>query len=213
MIVSPGFIDPHSHSDRYIPLGPEVHSTIHQGITTLCVGNCGSSLAPIHPDRLELFNRLNSRAMPPDTELNITWRTFGEYLAAMDELGGCSSNVVPFVGFGTIRIATFGFEDRAPTPDELAQMKTYVEEAMNAGAFGLSTGLIYTPQVYSQTKEIIELTKVVAKHQGLYFSHIRGEGTTVVKAVKEFIEIVEKIRCDRGTNCTSQNYGKRVLGD
>ncbi len=134
---------------------------------------------------------MDSRRNAPDTELNITWRSFGEYLAAMDELG-CASNVVPFVGFGTIRIATFGFEDRAPTPDELTQMKSYVDEAMNAGAFGLSTGLIYTPQVYSETKEIIELAKVVAKHNGLYFSHIRGEGTTVIQAVKEFIEIVDK---------------------
>lgn len=95
-----------------------------------------------------------------------------------------TTNTVHLVGHGTIRIAAMGFEDREPTRRELDSMKNMISEAMNAGAIGMSTGLIYPPGVFSKTDELIQLTKVVAVHGGRYFSHIRGEGATLILAVK-----------------------------
>ena len=197
-IVVPGFIDPHSHSDFAIPFDPHLESTIRQGITTAVIGNCGDSLAPINKEKLELFEKMANIFSPPGETMKITWETFDEYLSVIEK-EGCSTNIVPIVGFGTVRIAGGpGFENRPPSPEELERMKLLVDEAMQSGAFGMSTGLIYTPQIYAKTEEIIELAKVVAKYGGFYFSHIRGEGVTVVQAVKELIEIVEKSGCIGG---------------
>jgi N-acyl-D-amino-acid deacylase len=101
-------------------------------------------------------------------------------------------NTVHFVGHGTVRIAAMGFEEREPSPRELEEMKAMVDEAMRAGAIGISTGLIYPPAVFSKTEELIELTKVVAKYGGVYFSHIRGEAETLIEAMNEAIRIGEE---------------------
>jgi len=107
--------------------------------------------------------------------------------------------MVPLVGFGTVRIAVGpAVENREPTKKELASMKASVAEAMESGAFGLSTGLFYAPQIFAKTNEIIELAKTVAEYNGLYASHIRGEGASVVQAVQELIHIVEESGCRRG---------------
>jgi len=198
MIVCPGFIDIHSHSDFAIAFENKCESTIRQGITTLVVGHCGDSLAPAHPDKKDVLKKLIEIFLPPGKELNITWHWFKEYLEAMDRLS-TASNVVPLVGFAAVRIAGGpGYEDRVPTTVEMESMKNYVTEAMEAGAYGFSTGLVYSPQVYSTTEEVIELAKVAAKYGGIYFTHLRGEGATVVKAVEEAIEITEKSGCIRG---------------
>lgn len=194
----PGFIDIHSHSDFALPYDNRLESTLRQGITTAVIGNCGDSLAPINGEKVEEFKKLVEIFSPPDSILNITWLTFEDYLVELEKTR-CSTNLIPLVGFGTIRIAGGpGFESREPSANELSQMKLYVNDAMRAGAFGMSTGLIYSPQVYAKTSEIIALAKIVASYGGLYFSHIRGEGRTVVDAVKEFIEIVEKSGCRGG---------------
>lgn len=199
LVVCPGFIDVHSHSDGAVFFDNTLQSTIRQGITTSVVGNCGDNLAPVPPEKMEEFLKLFAMSAPPGVEIDsIPWNTFSEYLDYM-ERRGCVANSAHLVGFGTIRIAGGpGFEDRAPTTEELECMKSLVGEAMEAGAFGISTGLIYAPQVYAKTEEIIELAKVVAKYGGLYSSHIRGEGVNVVNAVKEFVEIVEKSGCVGG---------------
>ncbi|UCE14763.1 MAG: amidohydrolase family protein, partial [Candidatus Heimdallarchaeota archaeon] len=198
LVIAPGFIDIHSHSDFAVMYDNRLESTLRQGITTAVIGNCGDSLAPINSEKVEEFKKLAEIFSPPDSTLNITWLTFEEYLVELEKTR-CTTNLVPLVGFGTIRIAGGpGFENRDPSLNELEQMEQYVSEAMNAGAFGMSTGLIYSPQVYAKTSEIIALAKIVASHGGLYFSHIRGEGRTVVDAVKEFIEIVEKSGCRGG---------------
>ncbi len=198
LVISPGFINIHSHSDMSLPFDPKLQSVIRQGITTEVVGNCGSSLAPISDERLEIFQRDLDIFTPPGETIDLTWQTFAEYLDTIEK-GKCAANIVPLVGFGTVRIAGGpSYEDREPTADELQQMKLLVEEAMAAGAFGMSTGLIYTPQTYASTNEVIELAKIVGKYNGLYFSHIRGEGKTVIKAVQELIDIVEKSGCKGG---------------
>ncbi len=198
MIVSPGFIDIHSHSDMSIPFDNRLESMIRQGVTTSVIGNCGSSLAPINEDTLDIIQKDFDVFSPPGHKLNITWRSFREYLKTLEKTG-IPINMVPLVGFGTVRIATGpAFDNREPTKKELANMKASVAEAMEAGAFGLSTGLFYAPQVFASTNEVIELAKTVAEHDGLYASHIRGEGASVVQAVNELIHIVEESGCRRG---------------
>lgn len=148
----------------------------------------------------------------PEKHLNITWNSYREFLAALDQVES-SVNIVSLVGFANIRIAGGpGYEERVPTIDEFKAMKVYVNEALQAGAFGMSTGLIFTPQVYAQTEEVIELAKVVAQHGGLYFTHIRGEGPTVVEAVKEAIKIVELSGCMGGQIAHHKIAGKSYWG-
>ncbi len=211
LIVSPGFIDIHSHSDYSIPFDPMVISTIHQGITTLVVGMCGASLAPVNPEKQELFDKEFSMAAPPGLEFNVTWTSYSEYLDEMEKIG-CSSNVAYNLGFGMIRMAAMGYEDRKPTKDEMQKMKDYIRDAMEAGAFGISTGLIYTPQAYAETDEVLELTKEVAKYNGLYFSHIRNEGNLVIEAIQEVIDIVEQSGCRGGQIAHHKVSGKANWG-
>ena len=211
LIVCPGFIDIHSHADYTIPFDPMVVSTIHQGITTLVVGMCGASLAPVNPEKKELFDKEFSMAAPPGLEYNITWTSYSEYLDEMEKIG-CSSNVVYNIGFGMIRLAAMGYEDRKPTKDEMQKMKDYIRDAMEAGAFGISTGLIYTPQAYAETDEVLELAKEVAKYNGLYFSHIRNEGNLVIEAIQEVIDIVEQSGCRGGQIAHHKVSGKANWG-
>ncbi len=199
LVVCPGFIDTHSHSDSTVLFDNRLESTVRQGITTSVVGNCGESLAPVPPEKTREFLRFFSILAPPGVTIDsIPWSTFREYIDHAEERG-CAANVAHLVGFGAIRIAGGpGFEDRASTFQELEWMKSFVTEAMEAGAFGMSTGLIYAPQVFAGTDEIIELARVVGGYGGLYASHIRGEGETGVRAVRECIEIVGKSGCPRG---------------
>lgn len=212
LIVCPGFIDMHTHSDFLLAIYTKMDSAIRQGITTSVVGMCGESLAPIPQEKLDEFKKLFSSLTPMGGDLKITWDTYRKYLQEMDKLR-IPGNIVPVVGFAPIRIAGGpGYENRAPTPQELEKMKSYVKEAMEAGAFGLSTGLIYAPQVFAKTEEIIELAKVAADYNGLYFSHIRGEGKNLINAVKEVIEIVEKSGCIGGQIAHHKVSGKAYWG-
>ncbi len=216
LIVCPGFIDIHSHTDFAMPMAPpttyKVESTIHQGITTNILGMCGQSLAPVTDERMEDFRKIFSGFIPEDFDLDISWRTFGEYMAEIEKRK-CAANSVCVVGYENIRVAGgAGFENRLPTSEELESMKDYISEAMESGAFGMSTGLIYAPQLFSKTDELIELAKVVAKYNGLYFSHIRSEGETLIESVKEFIEIVEKSGCIGGQMAHHKVAGKNFWG-
>jgi N-acyl-D-amino-acid deacylase len=211
-VVCPGFIDMHSHTDFILPFYCSMDSFVHQGITTCVVGMCGSSLAPVHPGKEEEFRKQASAFIPFFKDLDITWHTFSEYLTELEK--GCvPCNVVPVVGYESIRMTGGpGFEDRAPTPEELATMKGHVKEAMEAGAFGMSTGLIYAPQTYATTEELVELARVVGQYGGLYFSHIRGEGKTLMEAVREFIRIVEESGCRGGQIAHFKVSGKKYWG-
>ncbi|NHJ40312.1 MAG: D-aminoacylase [Asgard group archaeon] len=211
LTVAPGFIDIHSHADYTIPFEPKTPSTLQQGITTLVVGMCGASLAPVNPEKKELFEKEFSMAAPPGLEYNVTWTKFSEYLDEMEKLG-CSSNVAHLIGFGMVRLAVMGYENRKPSKEELHKMKDYVSDAMEAGAFGISTGLIYTPQVFADTSEVLEIAKVVANYNGLYFSHIRNEGDLVLDAIQEVIYIVEKSGCIAGQIAHHKVSGKANWG-
>ena len=184
LTAAPGFIDMHSHSDFTLPINPRAESKVRQGVTTEVIGMCGASPAPIDPVSGE-------SVMAEHPDLPWEWNTFGQYLDYL-RCQGISVNVVPMVGHGMIRGTGMGLAERAPTADDMAAMKRLAAQAMDEGAWGISTGLIYPPSVYATTDEIVELSRVVAERGGFYFSHIRGEGPTLLQAVAEAIEIGER---------------------
>ncbi|MEM2949672.1 MAG: amidohydrolase family protein, partial [Nitrososphaeria archaeon] len=190
-IVSPGFIDIHSHADITIPFNPYMDSAIMQGITTTVVGNCGISLAPLKDEKLDMIREYLSQFLPNNLKIEFKWNKFSEYLE-WEKKNGVTCNIAHLVGHGTVRIAAMGMDARDPTETELIEMGKLVEEAMDSGAFGISTGLIYPPGTYSRTEELIEMAKIVSKYGGIYSSHIRGEGKTLIDAVKEAIRIGEE---------------------
>ena len=172
LVVSPGFIDMHSHSDRTLLVDGRALSKVMQGVTTELVGESGSA-APV-------FEGSGGE----DTD----WTTFAEYFARL-ERQGMSVNVLSTVGSGALRAGVVGLNDVPATPAQLEEMKQHVEQAMLDGAFGLSSGLIYVPNKYASTEELIELAKVAARHGGFYTSHMRDEADELVAGVEEAVRI------------------------
>jgi len=185
--VVPGFIDPHTHSDLPLLLNPSAESQVRQGVTTVVIGNCGSAPAPVGPRNGSYLDR-KIGGTTSRSGLRRDWRTFGEFFDRL-RLQGVALNVVPLAGHSTLRGEVLEMENRPPSSDELATMKRLLNEALDDGVFGLSTGLIYPPSSYADTDEIVALAEVSAQRGGLYFSHIRGEGATLIQAVAEAIEI------------------------
>jgi N-acyl-D-aspartate/D-glutamate deacylase len=189
LIVSPGFIDIHTHLDFSLPVHPQADSHLMQGVTTVLVGNCG--LSPV-PASIETLNELKTyTAFLAEEGFPWGFLSLNEFLEFLEKKG-VALNVASLVGHGSIRIAIMGFEDRDPTKKEMEEMKCLVEEAMNDGAFGISTGLPYPPGIFSKIDELIELSKVVAKHGGIYETHLRSEGDGLLEAIEEAIAIGEK---------------------
>jgi N-acyl-D-amino-acid deacylase len=161
LVVCPGFIDLHTHSDEPI-IKRDTRACINyllQGCTTSVTGNCGSG--------------------PVDVE---------SYLKKVDA-HGAGTHVIHLLPQGSLRDQVMGKSDRDPTPEEMAKMIELTDRAMQDGAYGMSTGLIYVPGTFSKTRELIEIAKVVAKHGGIYASHIRNEGTSLIESVQEAIQI------------------------
>jgi len=186
LVVAPGFIDMHSHSELSLLINPRAESSIRQGVTTEVVGNCGSSAAPLN----DALRKEVGKTAPilEDAKLRLEWSTMDEYLKGL-EGKGVAQNVVTLVGNGNLRALAIGFEARPAKGDELAEMKRALAQALEDGAFGLSSGLIYPPSCYADTRELVELCRIVARYGGIYASHIRGEGERLIAAVKEAIEI------------------------
>ena len=191
LIVCPGFINLHSHSDSTILAHNNAENCLAMGLVTELTGHCGSSMAPItEKDREAVKERLKDSTLM-DVEVN--WLTLDEWMKKLEKKG-IGINIAPLVGHGRIRGTIMGVEGEGgeeivPTRDQMEEMKAVVEKAMKDRAFGLSTGLLYAPGRNALTGEIIELCKVVAKYGGLYASHIRDEGDALIESVKELIEI------------------------
>jgi N-acyl-D-amino-acid deacylase len=186
--VTPGFIDMHAHSDFSLLQVPSAECKLRQGVTTEVTGMCGFSPAPTIPGGglLREATEFLAPGLPWD------WTSFGSWLDRLRG-AGLSANVVPFVGHGALRTAAMGFERRAPGADEARRMADLLRESLEAGAFGVSTGLIYAPGSFSETEELVALARVLAERPGrLYCSHIRGEGPTLEQAVAEAISIGER---------------------
>jgi N-acyl-D-amino-acid deacylase len=187
--LAPGFIDTHTHADCAPFLDSSLSSlalaNLRQGVTTQVCGNCGFSPFPVsEAQNAELGDHLLP-ALGPGTRSFATlsdWRTAAE-------AAGLATNLAPLVGHGTLRAAVMGFEDRRATDDELDLMEQQLDNCLRAGAFGLSTGLIYSPGTFAQTGELIRLARVAARHGGVYASHLRNETDRIEEAVQEAIEI------------------------
>ena len=192
MCVCPGFIDMHAHPDLTVLYKEVQDYKLRQGITTEVSGNCGFTAAPLNPDTEEGLKRYLTFITPP-AGVSWQWRTFADYLEAVRG-SSPSTNLAPLIGHGTVRIAVMGFDQRAPTSDELQRMKALVAEAMDAGAFGISTGLVYVPGTFAETSEIVELAKVAAEYGGIYATHMRNEGDNLLSSIEESIEIGRQAR-------------------
>ncbi len=188
LVVAPGFIDMHSHSDLFYFGCPSAESKIRQGVTTEVVGMCSFSQAPLRPDQRDV---VRGWAGGIGASLDLPWETFAEYLDALGAMRP-AVNIAHFVGHGALRIAAMGFEARPASTDDQRAMERLLGEAMDAGAFGFSTGLVYAPSAYSDTAELSGLAKTMARRGGLYFSHIRGESSMLLDSINEAIRIGEE---------------------
>ncbi|HJX30569.1 MAG TPA: D-aminoacylase [Thermodesulfobacteriota bacterium] len=186
-VVAPGFIDIHSHSDFTLLADPQAESKIYQGVTTELIGQCGVSAAP-----LEGAVRERRKAELTDLGVPLTWTKLNEYFLRLEEVPPIV-NIATLVGHGNLRGSVVGYENRLTSRSELKKMKTLLGQSLNSGAFGLSTGLIYPPGVYSSIEELQVLTKVVAESGGLYATHLRSEGEGLVEAIQEALHIAETV--------------------
>ena len=184
MIVSPGFIDAHTHSDAYLVIEPDAPSKISQGITTELNGQCGGSIAPRYGEA-----RLSSdwaAILGP----RLTWRSLAEY---RDVLAAAKPavNTVQFIGHNTLRSSVVGYGATVSSPSQMKEMSRLLEQALDEGGWGLTTGLIYQPGKYSTPEEVAALAKVAAVKGGYYATHMRSEGDRILESIDEVIELVK----------------------
>lgn len=185
-VVCPGFIDMHSHSDFTILANPLSESKIRQGVTTEVIGNCGMSAAPRYK---EAFNR--GQEICRNLGFTCKWRSMPDYFNILEDTG-IGINIVALVGHGNIRTSVMGYADSVATDVQLSEMKSLLKDALEAGCFGMSSGLIYPPGCFTPTNELIELCKVVAMFNGIYATHMRSEGDQLLEAIDEVLTIGKK---------------------
>ena len=195
MMLSPGFIDMHSHSEMVF-LNEKQHELvegrIRQGITTEIMGNCGISVSPVK-DEMKPIMEASVRWMTPG-KVPWEWNSMGEFLDLMEKKG-VVVNVGTLTGHGAIRALLKGFSSGVSLSEELRNMQDSLRETFEQGSFGLSSGLIYAPGMFADTNELTELGEVVAEYDRLFVSHIRGSSETDIDAEKEIISIGEKTGC------------------
>jgi N-acyl-D-amino-acid deacylase len=193
LTISPGFIDGHCHSDLMVLDHPESEIKLAQGVTTEVVGNCGMSPAPFSPGQLDPL-RAYVEPVLGNTERKWSWETLEEYMQCVRGARP-SENVATYVGHGTLRIAAMGFENRPASAGELDRMKGMLAEALQAGAIGLSLGLMYTPGSYTSREELVELCSMLAEYDGLLATHIRGEGGSLIPSLEEVVWVAKRSGC------------------
>jgi N-acyl-D-amino-acid deacylase len=183
-VLAPGFIDPHSHSDFSLLVDGNAESKIRQGVTTEVIGESGSVAPRRAPTAGEETPETRGTGVRP------SWTDFSGYFAAVTR-STISVNLLSYVGLGQVREFVMGNDDRAPTADELAKMTEIVAEAMKQGAYGVATGLIYSPNAYAKLDELVALSKPAAAAGGLYASHLRYDGDKLRDGLDEAIAIGE----------------------
>ena len=200
LAVAPGFINMLSWSTESLIADGRSQSEIRQGVTTEIMGE-GESMGPLN-------ERLREKVLreQKDIHYEIKWTTLADYLRYL-EARGVSCNVASFIGATTIRENVIGFDDKAPTPKQLDEMRALVRQEMEAGALGIGTSLIYPPAFYAKTPELIELCKVAARYQGKYISHMRSEGNQLLPALDELIRI------SREANIPAELYHIKAAGE
>ncbi|MDA1327232.1 MAG: D-aminoacylase [Proteobacteria bacterium] len=187
LVVAPGFIDIKTHSDWTLPLMPRAESKIRQGVTTEVIGHCGYSCAPALPGKVEALAEYLSPSAP---WLTFRETSFADYLTNYPAL---SVNAIHLVGHNTLRLMAMGMEDRPPTQDELAHMNVLLNDALAAGALGMSSGLFTAPGSFSDTEELVALGRTLEAEGARYFTHLRDEGNNVFDSVAETMEFAEAV--------------------
>ena len=194
-VVSPGFIDMHSHSDFTLLVHPEAESKIRQGVTTELDGNCGGSPAPVpdahFDDFMQYMTGLGGFYQKALAPRDWKWKTLAQFYEELED-HGVAVNLAPLVGHSTLRSAVMGYQSGPPSPDQLKQLKYLLEKELDLGAFGLSTGLIYHPGAFADRQELTELAKVVRSYDGIYTTHMRSEGKYLIEAIDEAVYVAEK---------------------
>ena len=185
--VAPGFIDIHTHSDISAIYDTGQASAIGMGVTTQVTGNCGLSVGFVQDRDVFVFEK---RWIAPH-KARITWDTFDGFLRTVENKG-TATNFYPLAGHGTLRKRVMGMEERPPSADDLLAMQRELQAAMDAGCRGFSSGLEYPPSSYADENELAELCKIVSQSGGFYATHLRNEGDTLVEAVREALNVVER---------------------
>ena len=186
LAVAPGFIDIKTHSDFTLPINPKAESKVRQGVTTEIIGHCGFSVAPALPGKVELLKDYLSPSAP---WLPFRETSFPDYLQTFPPT---AVNAGMLVGHNTLRLMVMGMTERAPSAAELAQMIALLEDALDAGALGMSSGLFTPPGSYAEPAEMIALGHVLKRHNAGYFTHLRDESNKVIEAVAEAIDVGEQ---------------------
>jgi N-acyl-D-amino-acid deacylase len=187
LVIAPGFIDTHSHSDLRVLMEPELPMKIRQGITLEVFGQDGISVAPIRTaDQPQVARSL--AGLDGDLGRAWDWQSVAEYLAAI-ERAKPAIDCAYLIPHGAVRLSVMGMEDRQAQPDEIAAMQELIRQSMREGALGLSTGLIYPPCCFADTTELIELCRAVAEFDGIFVSHMRSESDYIEDAIAEMIEV------------------------
>jgi N-acyl-D-amino-acid deacylase len=183
LVVAPGFIDIKTHSDFTLPINPQAESKVRQGVTTEIIGHCGFSVAPALPGKVELLKDYLSPSAP---WLPFRETSFPDYLKTFP---ATAVNAGMLVGHNTLRLMVMGMAERAPSDAERDEMIALLEDALDAGALGLSSGLFTPPGSYAAPTEMIALGHVLRRHNAGYFTHLRDESNKVIEAVEEALEV------------------------
>lgn len=190
LVLTPGFIDVHGHSDMFAFIDPERSSKLCQGITTEICGQCGLGPAPVGQEFIQQYTAYFKNQGAPIYPQSNSFTTFGKYLNFMNKLP-LGINMAYFIPHGTIRMAAMGLSPDKPTAEQLNKMVELVEEGMTSGALGLSSGLMYAPGMFADREEIEALCEIVGQYGGIYTSHIRDQGNQLEECVAETISISE----------------------
>lgn len=190
-IVTPGFIDIHSHSDAIAFIDNRMESKVFQGVTTEVVGNCGQSLIPISKEYKEVHLNFIKSALAKSVSENLDFDAITNSTQYFEELekNKVTTNIISLIGHGTLRTFIMGFSSKEANDEQIKKMKIILEQELKAGAWGLSLGLFYPPGSYSTKNEIVELCKVLKKYDAILTVHLRNESKLILEAVEEMIDI------------------------
>jgi N-acyl-D-amino-acid deacylase len=205
LVLSPGFIDMHAHSDLQILLNPDHEAKLSQGVTTEVLGQDGLSYAPVDDDVLEMVRTKIAGWNTNPADFDFSWRSVGEYLDRLDQ--GVATNAVYLVPHGTIRALVMGWEDRTADPAEVAAMQAVLRTCMAEGAAGLSAGLTYTPGMYADSAELLALCRTVAEMGGFFAPHHRSYGAGALEAYAEMIDLTTRAGCALHLAHATMNFG------
>lgn len=195
-VVSPGFIDIHSHQDAMIFADPMSEAKLRQGVTTEVAGNCGFGPfpAPKDEEKLNIFIDLMTSLDFQFPETGISWIDFDSFMKAV-EGNKFGTNLLPLVAHGALRVNVMGGDQKRPTKEEMNEMVALLKTALDQGAWGMSSGLAYAPGSFSEPEEIIELCREIGKQKSYYVSHIRNEGDQILPSIDEAIEVGRQTGC------------------